>query len=478
MTFFRREADRLDSYLDDRVAGRSVDPDDLDPALIETWTWATTAMAHTPSDTIAKSETWRTIMQSNAATATIPAVALTPPVRRHDDLDKPRWSHRAMAFVGTVALAAGLAVGIVGYDRFGGNGSPNEPTSIPAASFFLPGTPQATGCDVPRREPGAIEKIMEAPPSQTPYFPRLNQNPLTDPIIGSGPNQGAVDGTSLWFNSSPDDSVAGGIQQMLDTLYDCRAYALNSQGRIDMEGPYFSLYSDDYFRRELNGFAQAGLPLELNSFWMPSAKPVVLETRKLMNGDGYLVILDESGGTGDSTRVLSVVPGENGAWYVDEVGRMTEPQVDALGTPIVDQEGMSARATEYAATPVTDRFPPELTVSVADIASANVHPYICDVQDGTPVPCSTGGLQGLGPWAYNEIPANLPFTFTFVNTSEFSTHITSPALAIDVEVPAGQQVDIEVNADPGMYTIEFAQGDATSSWTYQFEPLGGRFSMG
>ncbi|HET9660455.1 MAG TPA: hypothetical protein VFP05_08985, partial [Thermomicrobiales bacterium] len=132
MIFFRREAERLDTYLDDQMAGRSTDPDGLDSSLIETWTWATTAMAHTPSDPVAKSETWRTIMQTQTAAAALPIVALTPPVRRHDDLAKPRWSHRAMAFVGTAALAAGLAVGIVGYDRFGGSGSPNEPTSIPA----------------------------------------------------------------------------------------------------------------------------------------------------------------------------------------------------------------------------------------------------------------------------------------------------------------------------------------------------------
>ncbi len=483
MTFFRREADRLDTYLDDHVAGRSIDPDDLDslnldPALIDTWTWATTAMAHTPFDPVAKSETWRTIMQSQTAAAVLPAAALMPPVRRYDDLGKPRWSHRAMAFVGTAALAAGLAVGIVGYDRFGGGGSPNEPTSIPAASFFLPGTPQATGCDVPRREPGAIEQIMETPPSRTPYFPRLNANPLTDPLVGTSGSIGTVDGTSLWMNSSPDDSVQDSIQQMLDTLYACRAYALDSQGRIDMEAQYFSFYSDDYFRRELNGFTQAGLELKLSAFWLPSRKPVILETRKLLDGERYLVVLDEPGGNGETSRVLSVVPGENGAWYIDEVGRMTEPEIDALGTPIIDQEEISARATEYAATPAASRFPHELTVSVADIGAANVNPWICDVQDGTPVPCSTGGLFRIGPWAYNELPANLPFTFTFVNTSEFSTHIVSPELGIDVAIPAGQQVEVEVEADPGMYRIEFTQGDATSSWTFDFQPADGRFSMG
>lgn len=127
---------------------------------------------------------------------------------------------------------------------------------------------------------------------------------------------------------------------------------------------------------------------------------------------------------------------------------------------------------------MTDRFPQELTVSVADIAEANVDPWICDEQDGTPVPCSTGGLQRLGPWVYNEIPADLPFAFTFVNTSEFSTHIVSPELGIDAEVPGGEQITVEVEADPGMYTIEFTQGDATSSWTFQFEPEDGRFSMG
>ncbi len=206
-------------------------------------------------------------MHSHAIAAPIPATAPYPLARRYDEVTKPRWSHRAMALVGTAALAAGLAVGVVGFDRFGGGGAPNEPTSIPAASFFLPGTPEATGCDVPRREPGAIEQIMETPPSQTPYFPRLNQNPLTDPLMGTSGSVGAVDGTSLWMNSSADDSKQAEIQAALDSLYECRAYALDAQGRIDMEGPYFSLYSDDYFRRELNGFVQAGLDLQINSFW-------------------------------------------------------------------------------------------------------------------------------------------------------------------------------------------------------------------
>lgn len=477
MTFFRREADRLDSYLDGQVAGRSVDPDDLDPALIETWTWATTAMAHTPSDPAAKLETWRTIMQSNAIAAPFPATAPNPPIRRYDDLSKPRWSHRAVAFVGITALVSGLAIGIVGYDRFGGGGSPNEPTSIPAASFFLPGTPQATGCDVPRREPGAIEQIMQTPPSQTPYFPRLNGNPLTDPLVGTASSGNVVDGTTLWMNSSAEESTPDGIQQMLDTLYSCRAYALDSQGQIDMEGPYFSLYSDDYFRRELNGFTQAGLPLEIFTSWLPATQPTIVETRKLKDGERYLVVVDELGESG-TTRVLSVVPGEGGAWYIDEVGRMTEPQIDAAGTPIVDQEEISARATEYASTPVTARFPHELTVSIGDVAAANVDPWICDVQDGTPIPCPSGGLFRVGPWVYNEIPANLPFTFTFVNTSVVSTHISSPALGIDTELSGGQQVDVEVDADPGSYVIVFTQGDATSTWTFQFEPEDGHFSMG
>jgi hypothetical protein len=472
MTFFRREADRLDSYLDDRVAGRSVDPDDLDPALIETWTWATTAMAHTPSDPTAKSDTWRTIMQSHAIAAPFPG-AVTPPVRRYDELSKPRWSHRAMAFAGTAALAVGLVAGIAGYDRFGGGGgTPSEPTSIPAASFFLPGTPEATGCDVPRREPGAIERIMETPPSQMAYFPRLNGNPLTDPILGIS-GMGSVDGTSLWINSSPDESVRDDIQAMLDTVYACRAYAIDANGRIDMEGAYFSLYSDDYFRRELNGFTQAGLPLEINVFWLPADQPVVVETRKLLDGDRYLVVLDEPMGNSDDVRVLSVVPGENGAWYIDEVGRATQPQINAAGTPIFEFDD-----DDSTPIPAIERFPNELTVSVADLALANQDPFTCDFKDGTPIPCTSGGLFRVGPWAYNEIPANLPFTFTFVNTSETTTQISSPELGIAVELPGGEQVSVEVDAGPGTYDIDFIQGDATSNWTFEFVTEDDEYSMG
>ena len=117
-------------------------------------------------------------------------------------------------------------------------------------------------------------------------------------------------------------------------------------------------------------------------------------------------------------------------------------------------------------------------MSIADLAIAYRDPWICGSQDGTRVPCSNGGLFRLGPWAYNEFPANMPFTFTLLNTSDVTTHIVSPELAIDVEVPAGQQVDVEVNADPGSHDVVFTQGDATSSWTFQFEPEDGRYSMG
>ena len=44
--------------------------------------------------------------------------------------------------------------------------------------------------------------------------------------------------------------------------------------------------------------------------------------------------------------------------------------------------------------------------------------------------------------------------------------------------PAGEQVAVEVDADPGSYTIEFTQGDTTSSWIFEFEPEDGQFSMG
>ncbi len=473
MTLFRREADRLNTYLDDQLAGRSIDPDDLDSSLIETWTWAKTAMAHMPSDPDAKSDTWRALMQAHTAAAPMPAAPLTPPVRRFDDLAKRQWSHRAMGLVGVAALILGLIAGIGGIDRFGGGGAPTEPTSIPAASFFLPGTPEATGCDVPRREPGAIEQIVQTPPSQMPYFPRLNPDPVSQPILEAGPGDGSVDGTALWMNSSPDDSVETGVQQMLDSLYDCRAFAIGSNGRTDMEGPYFSLFSDDYFRRELNGYQAAGRPLQVDVFWMPSTPPVVVETRKLMDGERYLVVLDETIGRDGDSRVLSVVPGENGSWYIDEVGRMTEPQINAEGTPIA-----VADFSDVTPVPPTERYPHELTMSIADLAVANEFGFTCDVQDGTPIPCTNMGLMRIGPWAPNELPADIPFTITFVNTSEVATHIVSPAMDIDIELPAGEKVEIEVNEAPGTYEIVFAQGEAVSSQTFVFEPEDGRFSLG
>lgn len=473
MTFFRREADRLNTYLDDQQAGRSIDPDDLDSSLIETWTWAKTAMAHMPSDPDAKSETWRAIMQAHSAAAPMPAATLKPPVRRFDELAKRRWSHRAMGLVGVAALVMGLIAGIAGIDRFGGGGDPSQPTSIPAASLFLPGTPEATGCDVPRREPGAIERIVQTPPSQMPYFPRVNPDPISQPILESGPGSSTVDGTALWVNSSPDDSVQGDIQQMLDTLYNCRAFVIGPDGQADMEGPFFSLFSDDYFRRELSGYQVAGQPLQLSAFWMPTNPLVVRETRKLLDGERYLVVLDDAIGRDGGSRVLSVVPGDDGAWYIDEVGHMSQPEINADGTPIA-----VADLTDVTPVPPVERFPHELTMSIADLAVANQVLWTCDVQDGTPIPCTGAGLLKMGPWGPNELPADIPFTLTFVNTSEETTHIVSPGLSIDVELPAGEKVEIEVNQEPGSYDIIFAQGDSTSTWTFQFEPEDGTFTMG
>lgn len=471
MTLFRREADRLNTYLDDPVTGRSIDPDDLDPALVDTWNWAKTAMAHTPSDPVAKSDTWRTLMQAQAVAVPPPAAAIRPPARRYDDHAKPHWSNRAMAFVGTMALIAGLALGVVGIDRFGGGGSPTEPATIPAASFFTEGTPETIGCDVPRREDGAIEEIVLSPPSQPPYFPPLNVDIMTQPILSFGP---AVDGTALWMNSSPDESVQEGIQQTLDILFNCRAFAISADGSPDLEGPFFSLFSDDYFRRELLGYGTDGRPrLEMYAYWMPSTRPMVLETRKLMDGERYLVVLDETIGRDGDSRALSVVPGENGAWYIDEVGRMTQPELNEAGTPIA-----IAEISDVAPIPPVDRFPHQLTMSIADLEVANQDPWTCDFEAGTPVPCRSMGLSRLGPWGPNELPGEIPFTFTFVNTSAVATHIVSPELGVNVELPAGEQVEIEVNAEPGTYEIVFSQGDATSIWSFDFEPEDSLFTMG
>ena len=130
----------------------------------------------------------------------------------------------------------------------------------------------------------------------------------------------------------------------------------------------------------------------------------VLETRKLMDGERYLVILDEAIGRDGGSRVLSVVPGENGAWFIDEVGRMSQPQIDAAGTPIVDQEISPARATEFSATPAADRFPHELTVSVADLA-CETGSVTCDVRDGTP---SSLHEQRVFRWVHGRTTRSLP----------------------------------------------------------------------
>ena len=159
---------------------------------------------------------------------------------------------------------------------------------------------------------------------------------------------------------------------------------------------------------------------------------------------------------------------------------VSENYFDLYPEFIIDEAEFAAQATEYAATPVTDRYPHQLTLSVDDLAASFESRPTCDVNTaGTPVPCDFWGIFNSGPWWYNELPANLPFTLTFINTSSVTTHISSPELGFDVELAGNQQVDIDVDADPGKYAVDFVQGDLTSTWTLEFEPVdGGRFSIG
>ena len=49
-------------------------------------------------------------------------------------------------------------------------------------------------------------RSWQTPPSQMPYFPRLNPDPVSRPILGMVRyGEGSVDGTALWMNSSPDE---------------------------------------------------------------------------------------------------------------------------------------------------------------------------------------------------------------------------------------------------------------------------------
>jgi hypothetical protein len=465
MRFHDSEADRLNSYLDARVQGHQVDPDDLEPTLVDAYEQVRAMDARPAPDPQLMTNLWRSMM------STIPAdVGPRPqaPLPALPSIPKPIFANRRNALF-RFAVALGVTVlllgSVIGFQRFNDNGDPGQPTTIPAA-FQETGTPTATGCEALPREPGSIAAILETQQTSIPYMPRFGH----DPIYALNQDRQNADAENLLLNWEPDQEALTEIQDALQQLVNCRFYAIESSGaygEVDMEGRYFALFSADFLRRELSGYREAGLPLELIGYWAPATAPEIIELRA-MHGRGesanrVLAILDSPGGPPEGTFLVIFVE-DNGRWLVDEVGYTNFEGVDdsLLATPVA---GAVFNESSYE----DSQQPLQLDIAIYDASfintpvgqSAETDPTSCDpLELGTPVPCGSGlGYQLNGPYWYNEFPANTDFTLNLYNLGDEPKRFEIADLGIEIELEVGGSETIVLNAEVGEYLFTIYQGD-------------------
>jgi hypothetical protein len=185
MTLFEAEADGLNQFLDAHVRGRSIDPDDLDPALVETYKRVRALDARSAPEPRLMTDLWRSMMttipiEAEQLTAAVgPAFPSIPRLGNWDRRQK--W----IGLVATLGLVALLLAGTVGYQRFNGGSGESQPSVIPAA-MQTAGTPTVTGCEAEPREPGSVAAMVETPQTQQPYLPRFGDDPIYKAISAGG----------------------------------------------------------------------------------------------------------------------------------------------------------------------------------------------------------------------------------------------------------------------------------------------------
>jgi hypothetical protein len=456
MLFPDSEAERLNHYLDARVQGQQVDPEDLDPVLVDAYERVRAMDARSAPDPQLMTNIWRSMMNTIPANAGYSQRAAAPalPVRP--------WlpERRSWSLSGALAMAIGLVTlllaGTIGYLQYNNSSDSDQPTTIPAALQQV-GTPTSTGCETVERAPGSLAEIVETPQTSFPYLPRYGY----DPLYGGSQEWQVADRGFLLENSTPDAAVAPQIERTLQQLVSCRFYLTDSNGNLDMEGRFFALFSDDYFRREFSGYQEAGRPLLLVSYWNPSALPSIVETRRLLEDDGsdngkrVLAFLDLSDSGVDNPMAVVFVK-EGDQWLVDEVGYVDPPAVN--GSPVV--------ATDVP-TSWIDHYPLQLDIAIHD-ATSNATPaggsgngdgLLCAPQfRGTPIPCGTS-FQAHGPYIYNEFPANTDITVTLYNVGDHSHRFEVAEIGISVDLEPDQSKSFVINEDSGEYLFTVYQDD-------------------
>lgn len=450
------EAERLDRAIDATLRGEpGAFLDGADASLLAAFAQIRALAENEPVDSHLKRDLWRSMMSTGPT-----AYPRQPNPNRNGrpphtiELARSRSSRGAARSrlgetITTLTLIALLVIGFVGYRQFGGDEDRGR-TRIPAVSQpATPTGPTVSGCATQPREPGTVEALAGTPPSRGATLPRMNNDPLYSEALGSDE---PVNGETLLLSSEPDPALIAPVTAVVEQLVACRIYAHSSPLISDLDGRYWALYSDDFFRRELSGYREAGLPIAMGSYWMPSTVPTVVETRVLIGDSRVLAILGPS--YSDSPTQVLILEQSGDRWLIDEVGTVLIPTDDSA----------------YAATPpaLRGRLPrldialydarPMATPTAADPAMPERWETVCDPLLGDlMVPC-LATVHRFGPYVYNEFPADTDFTVTLYNLGSETRRFTVAELGIDVTVAPDDAVSFVLNAGPGEYLYLIYEG--------------------
>ncbi|MGH2560879.1 MAG: SH3 domain-containing protein [Thermomicrobiales bacterium] len=284
---------------------------------------------------------------------------------------RPRW------FGGGLAAAVLAIAAVVGYAAYWlAPPSDGERPTMPAAVQET-GTAQASpgpalaGCTVAPRPDGSVVDLAGSGPTVMRVLPRQNNDPVhfEQPV-------GPADGEAL-FHGKPSAAaeVVADINATLAELTTCRFYLLGPDGRIELDGRYFALYSDDYFRGELAGYREAGKEPTIHSLWVPNTVATVVDARMLPDGRIAAVLATGTERYHPDRRWVAIFVRVGDRWLVDEVGLATFPSFSTpVASPVASATTAAAGATSQ---PWTPTVPLVLELAIFDAVPERV---------GTPAP--------------------------------------------------------------------------------------------
>lgn len=195
-----------------------------------------------------------------------------------------------------------------------------------AASSVIPAVDVAECAATPR--PGGVDRLLGQRPERAVFLPSSAAASAASGSYTAAEIEVLLQGLPD-ANPLATDGVAAAARQLVA----CRFSALSRYPATfltyDLEGAYWSLFSDDYFRRELElgtVYGQAGQQPIPGPVWIPSgAGPVSVEAPKALPDGRVVAVLREGKEEPYYGSTLAVFAETDGRWQIDEWAGATLP---------------------------------------------------------------------------------------------------------------------------------------------------------